>query len=484
MRRPYKHIDLGELFSEFEHTPDDSNWNTISGGLNSKSAAGGLSKMFSDYKVTPSKDVWTAISKAQHPQRRKRLVVFWWSSGVAASLVGLLFISSLFSSELNNSFSNYSPRISGKHTASLNKPGDTSDAFTTTGDSELENSSKSIHQSVVNEIAASETITQRKEPTTTTNPLAQSTDKKTPNSAAKSAYNDLLATFHIEKKDVSEASPFQKLVKLLPRLYNEHLVTPQSGLVGTSALAWYGAIPAEPKKSSAQSTILASSLFTNSSSLAYHDAPITGNSPNSFTDITSTPLTEEATNGILPSSKSLSAREDFKTPIYLSLQLEKQLKIGYKNRLHVGVGVGALFVRSSQKYNSSLAYGLTTIETKTSISRNYIAVPLYMKYDFISKSKWTMYTSLGGSSEFSLNGKVTTDDFKNGELENSFTSNLNLGVGQFNINTGVGVNVRIGKHLSAFSEVSLARYFYQSHYTFWSNRELWPNLKTGISLRI
>ena len=132
---------------------------------------------------------------------------------------------------------------------------------------------------------------------------------------------------------------------------------------------------------------------------------------------------------------------------------------------------------------SSTTYASTEIKSVTNIKRNYIAVPLYLKYEFIKKPRWSAYASAGSSAEFGLGGKAETNDFREGELENSSSSRFNLGVGQFNANTSLGFNVKLGNHLTAFSEASVAHYFYQSNYNFWSSKKLWPGLKTGISLR-
>jgi len=95
-----------------------------------------------------------------------------------------------------------------------------------------------------------------------------------------------------------------------------------------------------------------------------------------------------------------------------------------------------------------------------------------------------MYATSGGALELGLGGKRIVSDSEDGDEINSTTSRFKLGLGQVNINAGIGSSVNLGSHVSVFAEVSAAHYVYQSQYNFWSSQKLWPSLKTGISLKL
>ncbi len=171
-----------------------------------------------------------------------------------------------------------------------------------------------------------------------------------------------------------------------------------------------------------------------------------------------------------------TTREDFNSPTYFTFNLEKKLKFGERKPLSIGLGIGVLTVISSLSYDTYFA------SYQMKIRRSYIAIPLYVKYDFLVDKRIKFYTSVGITSEIGLSGKSTTKEFENEERIRTTTENFKLGIGQFNVNAGIGVNVKLSKHFNLFTEASLAHYFHESRYTIWSDKNFWFNIKSGIGI--
>ncbi len=177
------------------------------------------------------------------------------------------------------------------------------------------------------------------------------------------------------------------------------------------------------------------------------------------------------------SSFSNVTREEFRTPLQFVFSVEKRLGVGEDKRLTLGVGAGILMV------NSTLDYQNYNISIKEEISRSYLTVPVYLKYDYLQDSRVRLFASVGLSSEFGLNARIKRESYTSGNLTNAETVNEDLYSGQFNLSIGSGINVKIAKHFSLFTEAAVAHYYFESTRTIWSDKGLWFNLKSGINFQ-
>lgn len=498
MRRPYKHIDLNDKFSDFEHTPEDSSWNTISGGINSRQSPGNLSNKMDDLSVPPGSSVWSGIASQIHPNRKKKAIL-WWNYGAAASLISAVLLASLVFSSSTESATAYTPRdTSSGELVSWDENYSNEEEFTNTSDNEtrLTDASEEIKKEFQDEETARNTS---KSPDRKTLKKQLTANKASQTSGDRDSANgevENLIKQVIEASDVlysstpEENSPYTSSsnsedtllifrvtkLKLEPRYYaNYSTVDVKDNLAVSTFPFWLtsedGSV--KPNKKGKSTSLLAmTQLNQSSSSTSDGMSLLASNTPQSFIGIA-----DESLSLADAENSAVTSNEKFSTPLYFSLNLEKELSIGRRNRWSAGSGLGYLLMRSSTSYESE------EISSITDIKRNYIAVPLYLKYNFIKKPRWSSYASLGSSAEFGLGGKAETNDFRNDELENSSSSKFNLGVGQFNASTSIGFNIKLSTHLTAFSEASVAHYFYQSNYNLWSSKKLWPGLKTGLSLR-
>ncbi|MFK7757369.1 MAG: outer membrane beta-barrel protein [Flavobacteriales bacterium] len=184
-------------------------------------------------------------------------------------------------------------------------------------------------------------------------------------------------------------------------------------------------------------------------------------------------------NAVVSQVSSFGAvtREELKTPIQFNLSVEKRLDIGEDKRFSVGLGAGLLLVKSTlvfQDYNTT---------TEQDITRSYFTAPVYLKYDYLQDRRVRLFVTAGVSSEFGLSAKISEEVFSFGESVSSETSSEKLYSGQFNVNLGTGINVKVAKHLSLFTEASAAHYYWESTNTIWSERAVWFNLKCGVNLQ-
>ncbi len=483
MRRPFKHIDLGDKFSEFEYTPDDSNWNAISGGINPKKQPGALTAKMDDLSVTPSSDVWSGISATLHPKRKKRVAAWWWT-GAAASLVfiTLLNLGDFSPSELTA----YTPRVQeGQMITSIDS--DDTDyeeknsgqlASFTSKENSLENSAsveKAEKLTDLNSFTAVQSQ-ERFNPKLSVENYDHRTKEAAENEVfASNSEEETLIGLGNENKDFIGTTSISVLAlkqALLPSL-QENLDLGSTRLLAQGKIPFWLNNQAQDDNSDlawAGSSISALTQLSGSAQTEMGQLSTTVESIPDETFVQDVP-------GVANISYEYTSEEEFSTPIYINLQFEKQLKTGTKNRISLGSGLGYL------RMNSRINFESETVSSITRIRRNYLVVPLYVKYDWVKKQKWNLYTSLGSTGEFSLSGKSETEDFVNGELEEAYESELNLGVGQANAYLSLGANVQVLKKLNFFTEASVARYYYSTHYNFWSTKELWPSLRTGFTYR-
>jgi len=493
VKRPYKHIDLGDKFSDFEHTPNDSVWNNVTGGLNSEKGKGALADKFDSFNVKPNKSVWSAIAAANHPERKRRGLVYW-TSGIAASVVlGLL----LFTGN-NDEFSSsvYTPR--GENYKDLAWENDLEESLKVSEDLDFitsaVNSAKNetglsksdsykepdsgvnipLTEGEVQEGLAENSIPQNKNGDKI--PSSNNLENLALNDPDK--INDKLINSTRNKDDLDSIIKVyivksEELEYLNPRYRDDFTTVFDTDQPIGFTNNWWLSEDGSPGINRTRSTVLnAVSQFNESSSdLALNSTNSLGVGNDMESAETFTTVIEEAAN------IGFTSAEEFKAPIYITLNLERRLSIGAKSRLRAGLGLGALIMNSSTEFSSS------TITSNTQITRNYIAVPVGLKYDFIKRPRWNVYTGTGVTSEFGLSGKSTVRDFSGGEEINMTVSRFNLGAGQFNVNTSLGGSLLLSPKISVFAEAGLSHYFYESSYNFWSNQKLWPSLKTGLGFQ-
>ncbi len=183
-------------------------------------------------------------------------------------------------------------------------------------------------------------------------------------------------------------------------------------------------------------------------------------------------------NGVVSQVSSFGglSREEFKIPVQLTIGFEKRLNKGESKRFSVGLGAGVLIMKSTFAHQD---YGLK-VEEK--ITRSYVTIPLYLKYDYLQDRRMKLFASAGISSEFGLSATIDRKTYSYGSLESS-SEKESLSSGQFNVNVGSGINVKLAKHFSLFTEASIAHYFSESRNTIWADKDLWFNLKTGINVQ-
>ena len=174
---------------------------------------------------------------------------------------------------------------------------------------------------------------------------------------------------------------------------------------------------------------------------------------------------------------SRNVTEDFSSPFYMTFTVEKQLKKAKDGRWNIGFGFGILNVKSTFSFENEYE------KTEQNLRRTYGVLPVYVKYNFVQKEKISTYISAGVNAEIGLNGKnEITGQYPDGN-EYTNTENFPLGLGQLNSNMGVGVGYAPVNKLRIFAELNAAVYFGRNtNLAIWSQKRVWTNLKTGVSL--
>ena len=487
MKRPYKHIDLEDKFSDFEFTPNDSAWNNISGGLNSGKAAGSLADKFNGLNVDAPKKVWKGISSELHPKRKKRIIAFWWTgAGVAASLIAFMFIFNNSGSQLTEKESDFLPR-NGQLAADGRKADLNSNSISevnSESESNLNETFLDTHSanyfeelaSGIEKFNANNSSGSKKLNFNSTSGNESSSDLSLVNHEQDQTIQSISDLTHSGSQGIENDSIIYFKVKILGlESKSGHLA---SNLVLEEIKNNYFSpilsLPCKPENHLlAIIQLNEPSGFNGNSSWFAADGAVENqdsDNPESF---------NESINDL--TTFGFSSAEEFSVPLNLSLRTEKSIS-KCSDRFRLGAGVGALLVRSkvTQNFNST---SIAPIVSEMSIKRNYLTVPVYLKYNILNKRRVHVYSSLGIQSEFSINGRRISRDFQSNSFINTVDSKIEMGIGQFNANMGLGTEFRIKNRLSAMAEFSVSHYFSQSHYTIWSNQKFWPSIKTGLVFR-
>ncbi len=469
MRRPYKHIDLQDKFSDFEYTPNDSNWENISGGLNPMRAPGHLAEKFSGFLVAPSKEVWNGAATSVNPQGKTRAAAFWLKmSGVAAVFAAFVFSMTISESGVNTA---YVPRES-------NSVQLTSDKFADLAESE----SKFVAHLYT--ILSAENV----EPEKNSQVLTRDLDVKANNSLLVNEINtnrnqfsqtkdseplEQLASAASENSDIDSTIIFKiKRDYLHPirvtDMSSDHLVSDVEIQPIELNNSW--------RSSRAKWDYCFSGLLAENTNEVFTNSVLDTGNESALTTDNQISADFSAINSV--DEIGFTSAEEFSTPISFSVNGEKSLNLGAKSRMKLGLGLGFL------RFKSSVTETSAETEKFSELDRKYVTLPLYLKFNFLTKKKLEAYVKLGSTTELGVSGKRKTTTSENDIKINETSTNFNPGAGQINVNSGIGSEFQLSSMIHAFAEVNLAHYVAETEYTYWSNQKLWPIINTGITLKI
>lgn len=448
MKKPSEHNkSLHEKFEDFEFTPSDGGWDALQKKAENNSSS--LQNAFAPFEFNPEKNVWNNLEKILQPQK-KRKVVIWWS--VAAGLV-ILISSTLFlsTSSLEKDFSSLSLRDSSSDNIEPvhdknNKTNSTTELTTTSILTEKNTDTSSENASINN----NQPIINSKKDSSTQNKLEIN----------KNSNNTVDSTRHTTPPTFIKRDNLNRFKNRPPHLIATNIIIPP---IQTITLPFSAIIPSDSihkpsyKKriGSDFSSLLASvSENTNSSesqSLMFSDAALATTESN---------LTNYAD-------------EKFSTPISIGLDFSIHLN----KRIAIVSGINYTFLNSKAHYIN------LDWETKYAISRKYLGIPLSLKFEWIQKKKFIVYTKIGNQFDFGLKKKVRIKEIENGNEVNQSSISSKLG-NQSKITSAIGTNYVLNPSFDLHFEGTFSYFYYQSHFNLWTERNFWPGLKIGITYKL
>lgn len=472
--------DLNKKFEDFSYPVDDTNWDNISSRIPSGNGGGFLSENFAAHSVVPSAGVWRGIKASIKPSSRKRIAAWWWYGAAAAVfLFGYLgFLQ--FSNPENQS------GIAVKQTQTI---------IDQKKDSEIaKESTKSIEPESNNPVSSSTSAKANTTKSETTNQVERDNTISIPNDSqsertTQSPKFDKQITGRETELAIAEIREVNENFSSMPS--RDERMTPMKMIgiapeidnsVITAAFLAGEIIPVEPTTLSEDTKKQKSSPFYDGTEtptdnqfalLAGSQLAFAGNGKIDMAESNN----YDISSGISPTEENffdentVPVSVNYSTPIYYGVNGE----IKFWKRLSAGLGLGYLRMQTTANYNNGLQ---SKVEDK---EQKYLSIPVYLKFNFIDKPKFTAYTTAGNSLDLLVWQKVTTTETSlNGPPIESCCGGEDEKGNQANLYAGLGISFKFTKHLGVFAEGSLMRYYSITGTNFYSQQNLWPGMRFGI----
>lgn len=477
MKRQSENNDLSKKFENYTYPVGDANWDIISARIPSGNSFGFLGDKFANHTVLPSKHVWRGIEANIRSTSRSRFAGFWWYGAAAA-----IFLLGYFAFQPNNASFNQE----GFANKNVVVPTDsTVNSETTQPSQPLAESEKSNSQSnfpdhngnLVAETTDNESTIEVKADSKIENIQLESAIASSQN-ASTNYLGESKSTFQETVKDdrFAEANKEQnlnpiKIAGIKPEIDIPLLIaTLADDIIRTD-------LEASDQEKNSKSTPFydgTEELSQNRFSLlAGSQLAISGigNYDDSEQDIS---FNLGAVSGFSPdhefafSNPSLPVSQTFSQPIYYGVNGE----IKFWNRFSAGIGLGYLRMKS----RSSIHY-LSESKVKDHEAK-YVSVPVFLKYNFVDKSKFTAYTTIGNALDI-LVWQETVETYKNGINAETNSVSPDAKGNQANLYAGLGMSFKFTNHLGVFAEGSVMRYYSITGNNFYSQQNLWPGFRFG-----
>ncbi|NEN24382.1 PorT family protein [Cryomorpha ignava] len=476
MKEQSQNSNLNKKFEDFSYPVDDTNWDAISARIPSGSGVGFLGEKFSAHSVSPSRNVWRGIEATLRPSSRKRFAGWWWYGAAAAVLLFGYFAFLQFNAPENQS------QIAGKH--SETRMDVKKDSETAKPDTESIGSETNNIESNSTSAEANTSIT-----TATNKPKSEKSNSRPDNAHSGSTGQVSLADKKIAGRETELTIPENGLVNgntsKTPTRVKRILPTKIIGIdpeidfpVLTAALA--GEIKTvEPANLSADHKKQKSSPFYDGTeTTSENQFAILAGSQLAFAGSGDMDMAEannfDVASGFSPGSEigtadsSVPTSLTYSTPIYYGVNGE----IKFWKRLSAGLGLGYLRMQTTAESK----YGLQTLAKET--ESKYLSIPVYLKFNFVDKPKFTAYTTAGNAIDL-LIWQKTTETFFDGQTTESRSVSDEPKGNQANLYAGLGMSFKFTKHLGLFAEGSLMRYYSITGSNFYSQQNLWPGMRFG-----
>jgi len=450
--------DLSKKFENYTYPAGDKNWDAISAGISSREG-GLLDEKFAGYAYEPSAVVWRGIESAIHPSRRRRIAAWWWY-GAAASLFFLAYIAYL------NSNSAPEQRFAERTEVNL-AASDSLKATKVNQETEASGNSEMGSLAASAKAKTETSKTRTPENNADQNNLTDSPDNLKPGSVGVAEVSRKV-TFSSAKKDELEMPVYEKregvdFQKISPLSSSIKWELAAADLAGEFRDAPQALDKQEAKKSTP--------FYDGTETLPTNEISLLAGSQLAFSG-----LGNQNEDGFSSSTSgigggvgglNLSESQSYSAPVYYGVNGE----IKFWSRWAGGIGLGYLRMQSDSRLNSSQN------NFRVNTQRAYLSVPVYLKFNFIDKPKFAVYTSVGHAYDFLI--WQQTESFRNGTVTDTNNENKEK-VNQANVNAGLGMQFKFTPHIGIFTEGSLMKYYWLPADNFYSQKSLWPGMRFGI----
>lgn len=451
--------DWRSKFEDFEYTPREEVWDRVQQDAYA-TPPGFLSGKFAGFGHAPRGRVWRGIMASMYPMRRRRIIVGW---AAAASIVLLLGIG----------WQMRGPSTTGKTHFAQNNGADTATKHAAThtagkgAEAEVRcpaDAAGGSHQGGEGQFTgqhpgdAAPTKVRRPQPKQRPAPqpkvlLAQGADQ---DAAPKPApgLTEQLRTADLALPEgflnQTDSMPlYQQPVRQL-RLAAEEQPAPLENL--WEEISTPGSEP--------------ESRF--SAALASNFGPA-GELERSFAvrsdEILSGAGNPTVTNGVVTDQV---VQEDFLTPIMIGARLDWALS------QRVNLSAGPVFTRLTSE---------ATVAGKFQSTRDYLGLAVEGKYNLLQKKRFSLYAGGGLRYDIGLQRRVKYTQ-KEGEVQQLALGETPPLGGQAAVTAGSGIQYKLTKKFSLYTQGDLMHYFYLSEANLWSKKSIWPTLQVGLRLQL
>jgi len=429
-----KDSEFSDQFEDFSSIPPEGLWEDISKAAHSKS--GSFSQVFSTFNPAPPVSAWGEIEQILHPDRKKRIII-WWSSVAAVLLVGLLSYVNFGSFQSNPSIYNANTingiidtvYCDGKDGQGVGPKDEGIASFQYNNIHNTVNTTEDNTSELVSNTADEVAVYQKEK-------------KKT--------WSETKLDFHSEGIQNASKSKFPRLC------FIEKVEGLSSNII----------VPGENHYPKSFPTLDEEDMPTyvdQSNYLAANFGTSNGSEENgqSFADNTS----QDASLLAIQNEAHSETRYKRRPPVQLGFDFQKSL--GKKSFLTIGLTHTKMVKESitSDQFNQVI------------IKENYVGLPISIGYSWLVKKKVILYSSFGHIQEAKLRNKFTN-------VSNDVTSKSWHFIPQFGVEVSTGLNYRIYKNLGVATSVSVSHYYYAPQGSYWNDKVVWPKMKLSITYNL
>lgn len=485
MNEPSENRDLNKKFENYTHPVNDGSWEAISAAIPYGKADGFLGDKFATHAYRPSSRAWKSIEAALHPATGKRIAAWWWVAAAAAILIFAFIAFENFNSSIDQQ------QLAQKETKTEKSVGNNGKTST---DGSKPQSPASESPAQENEAPAKKNAhslpKNENKSTAGTSGTSTRENKISPETKTRKAY-PVADAKHNSKRNRGELSP--AVSNSIHSAHNQKAKSPgyansnlksaakrtspvinreiQPGLTAHIRTIQAAISPgdAKKKKSSPFYDGTEKPSATQVSILAGSQLAFAGNS--SAQEATNSAFAE-SNAGLGPGYESLVQTESqsYSTPVYYGVSGE----VEFWNRFAAGLGIGYLQMQKTTGfYNGAL------LTTGIDDERKYLSIPLYLKFNFIDKPKFSAYTTLGNAYDILVWQKTEIKNYGTSQIAEKDNTEKNQAGNQANIYASLGVSYKFTPRIGVFAEGSFMRYYYTSDSNFYSQKNLWPGVRFG-----